>query len=392
MIKKFQWKLPSVLALATVLMACGGGDGDPPVPPARAIQSMVVVGDSLSDSGTFYAGPGTMRSFTVQGSEDEPNVLWVERIAAAHGLPPLCAAYQFTDEGFAPGAAGCRNHAVGGARIQNPIGDGQAPQLPILHQLHDAAAAGWSPATLLALDGGSNDAADLIKAYLEAPADGGAEFRALVAAMLPPSSDAGSESSMARAGVDYMRALAGELADSVVDTALDRGVDHVVIANIPAITLTPQFETTLARIEAEQGPHERAQAEALFEQWVNAFNSHLATRFADDTRVIVIDIASQFRDLVANPGNYDLSNVTVPLCGVNSITLYSWDECTAEALTPWTPDGAPANWWQRYLFADGFHPTPYGHRLMAEQVLEAMANAGWNAAPERLQQAAHAVR
>lgn len=65
------WKLPIVLAAIAVLSACGGGDDKNPL----GINTVKVVGDSLSDSGTFAGLPGQPRTFTVQGTADEPNVI-----------------------------------------------------------------------------------------------------------------------------------------------------------------------------------------------------------------------------------------------------------------------------------------------------------------------------
>ena len=59
----------------------------------------------------------------------------------------------------------------------------------------------------------------------------------------------------------------------------------------------------------------------------------------------------------------------------------SFAECTASALSATTPPaGAPSGsgWWQRYLFADGFQPTPYGHKLFADQVLDVLDDADWH--------------
>ena len=41
--------------------------------------------------------------------------------------------------------------------------------------------------------------------------------------------------------------------------------------------------------------------------------------------------------------------------------------------------GAPtgASWWQRFMFSDGFHPTPYGHQLFAEQVMDVLDEVDW---------------
>ena len=39
--------------------------------------------------------------------------------------------------------------------------------------------------------------------------------------------------------------------------------------------------------------------------------------------------------------------------------------------------GKTAGWWKSYAFSDGFHPTPYGHQLLAASVSRALARAGW---------------
>ena len=52
-----------------------------------------------------------------QGTSAEPYVLWVERIAQAYKLAPLCPVYKFNGTTFAPNSqAGCTNHAIGGGR------------------------------------------------------------------------------------------------------------------------------------------------------------------------------------------------------------------------------------------------------------------------------------
>ena len=40
------------------------------------------------------------------------------------------------------------------------------------------------------------------------------------------------------------------------------------------------------------------------------------------------------------------------------------------------PGKAPG-WWKSYAFSDGFHPTPFGHQLLAASVSRALARAGW---------------
>jgi phospholipase/lecithinase/hemolysin len=381
-------RLPA-LACALALSACGGGSDNTPKPPQ--IAAVKSVGDSLSDSGTFAGLPGQGRTFTVQGSSDEPYVVWVERIAKAYQLAALCPVYKPNADGtaFGPNSTpGCTNYAIGGARINNPASSGGNDMpLSIPRQLQDAAQAGWNPDDLLVIDGGGNDAADLVTAYLGAAADAGAAYQALLLTQLPPATvqdTLAAPGGPEIAGGLYMQALADTFADDIRAQALDKGAQRVVIANMPAVTYTPRFQYVLDQIAAAGGSAARAQAEALFKGWVDAFNQELASRFAQESRVRVIDIAALFSDMVQNPSSHGLNNVTLPVCGaawVTEVPLRSFADCTASALsaTP-PPPGGPAgsDWWQHYLFADSFHPTPYGHSLMADAVMQTLDAAQWH--------------
>jgi outer membrane lipase/esterase len=47
-------------------------------------------------------------------------------------------------------------------------------------------------------------------------------------------------------------------------------------------------------------------------------------------------------------------------------------------LTAAPPAGVSgAGWWKSYAFSDGFHPTPYGHQLLAQLISLSLARAGW---------------
>lgn len=58
---------------------------------------------------------------------------------------------------------------------------------------------------------------------------------------------------------------------------------------------------------------------------------------------------------------------------------YDIAQCTADWLDANAPaGGAPAaGWWKTYAFADGLHPTPRGHELMAQAVVKVLAAKGW---------------
>ncbi len=162
----------------------------------------------------------------------------------------------------------------------------------------------------------------------------------------------------------------------------------MLVSNVPPITYTPLFQNVLDQIAAASGggtagATARAQAEGLFKSWVNAFNQKLAANFASESRVKVFDLAGKFADQMTNPAKYGLSNVTLPVCGAEWVTVVpkrEFIQCTASALSATTPPpGAPAGtgWWQRYLFSDGFHPTPYGHQLFGDEVIKLLQTNNW---------------
>mgnify|MGYP000249343429 CR=1 FL=1 len=183
------WKLALLSSVvAAVLAACGGGGADQ-TSKVAGITSVKVMGDSLADSGVFKGIPTNGRIFSVQDSASEPNTLWTERIAALLGTPQLCNFFKYTGAPATPFAtvAGCSSYAVGGGRINNinpQTGAGASP-FSITYQLQVASAAGnYASSDLLLIDGGGNDAADLVGAYLGAAKDGGASFAAMTGTLI----------------------------------------------------------------------------------------------------------------------------------------------------------------------------------------------------------------
>jgi phospholipase/lecithinase/hemolysin len=402
--KSIKWKL-ALLATATaaIVAGCGGGSADPTSQRA-GITSVKVMGDSLSDSGTFKGIPGFGRMFSVQDSASEPNTVWTERIAALLGTPQLCSFFKFTGTTFIPNSVtGCTNFAVGGGRINNfdpASGAGNSP-LSITFQLQTASAAGnYKSSDLLLVDGGGNDAADLVGAYLGAGTDGGVGFARMAGTLLPPATLnpllAGGQTGLAQAGGLYMVALADMFYGSIKTTALDKGAEKVAVLNMPGITNTPRFQMALAGVAAAYGggtagATARGQAEALFKSWVEAFNARLATNVAGDKRIVLVDFYTAFNDQIANPAQYGLTNVTTPACPIvrdaqgqpvlsGGLPTYNFQTCTAAALSAMTPPpGATGgtNWWQTYAFSDGFHPTPLGYQLLSQLVAKSLSTAGW---------------
>lgn len=375
---RMQWV--AVAVSAAVLAACGGGGAD--TTPATAVTAVKVMGDSLADSGTFGL------KFTVQGAAPTgagSTAIWPERVAASYGRT-LCPHYVSAGGSFSA-KADCTNYAVGGGRINNFT----APTSPvsILQQLKDAGAAGYATGDLVLIDGGGNDAADLIGAYLGASRDGGKAYAALLGTVLDAATVnsllAGGATGMAQAGGAYMQALATQFAATIKAQTLDKGATRVAVLNMPGVTLTPKFRMVLASISAANGAAAAAQAQTLFDGWVQAFNAKLAAALAGDGRLTVVDFYASFKDQAEHPAQYAYTNVTTPACpatgvGSDGLPTYSFPTCTAAALSAMTPPAGAtggADWWKSYGFADSFHPTPFGHQLMGQLVSRSLSQAGW---------------
>lgn len=367
--------------VAAILSACGGGSYAP-------VTSVKVMGDSLADSGTFGL------KFTVQGAAATgagSTPVWPEIVNERSGLPELCAAYRQATAGFTT-AAGCTNYAIGGGRINYPL-DAASP-LSIRTQLARAATVhgSYTPQDLLLIDGGGNDAADLVGAYLGAQTPAGAAaYAALLSSVLGPATAAtllSQPGGAAAAGAQYMARLADLFFDAIKAQALDKGAQKVVVLNAPDITLTPRFAAVLGGVSQSFGGGAAGQAAAtqlqgLIRNWIGAFNTQLASRFNGVSSVAILDFYGVFTDQVTNPAKYGFTNVkdtACPVTGVGSDGLpsYSFPTCTASALSAKPPTGGTADWWKTYIFSDGFHPTPKGHELMADEVLKLVKAKGWN--------------
>ena len=359
-------------ALVTALLAACGGGGDD-------INNVKVVGDSLADSGTFGL------KFTVQGSAltgAGSTPIWPELIAADYGAT-LCPRYQYTGATGFKDNPGCGNYAVGGGLINNPA----APNSPISiqRQLQDLGAAGLSKRDLVLIDGGGNDIAALISAYLAGATDGGAAYAGILGTLLDATQVqtllSQGATGQAQAGGAYMQAMAQQFASTITRQVLDKGGKHVAVLNIPDVTLTPKFGFVLGAIEQAQGAEAAAQLKALFGRWVQVFNDTLATQFKDDKRVAVVDFNGALKDYAAHPSQYQLSNVTTPACPIvgqdasTGLPEYDFRTCSRGALSAMTPPAGATggvDWWKGYMFSDAFHPTPRGHQLMADMVRKAL--------------------
>jgi phospholipase/lecithinase/hemolysin len=259
-----------------------------------------------------------------------------------------------------------------------------------------AAGGAYSGSDLLLIDGGGNDIADMIGAYLKGASDGGAAFAALLA-----SNSVTATADPVASGNAYAVSLAKTFFASIKANAIDKGATHIAILNLPAVTKAPKIQEILdgvkksvndaaiaqgatAAAAATAAATKRAETEGLFLSWIAAFNTQLASSAADFSSVTtVVDFNTEMTAQVANPAQFGLTNATTPACpstGIDSTNLkkYNFETCTAAALSANPPTGVTdPNWWKTYAFSDSFHPTPQGHKLMAQLVNRSLISKGW---------------
>jgi phospholipase/lecithinase/hemolysin len=372
------WKGVALSLLASaVLVSCGGGDDD--APPVASVQTF---GDSLADSGTF----GGVRA-TIQGANSK---VYPELVAAAYGQNSDCNYFVFDGSSFAPNpTAGCNNYAVGGGRINGASGGLSAADPRNVGVQLDAATAGGNFAAddLLLIVGGGNDAADLVGAFLAAQQGSPTGYLTILGQLLSPAEVAQATKSatdLGAAGSLYMAALADRMTDLIRTKALAKGAERVAVLNLPAITLTPRFQLVLMGVEMQAGRATRLQLEGLFNGlWIDAYNARLKKNFQGSSSVTVIDANAAFVAWVANPTAYGLTNVTNTACpatgvGSDGLPTYTFPTCTESALAAAPPAGATgANWFQSWLFSDGFHPSQKGHQLVTEVITSRLKAVGW---------------
>jgi phospholipase/lecithinase/hemolysin len=378
--------------------ACGGGGGGgdavvaaptsvtapgPANAPAASaltgVSRLIVAGDSLVDVGTFGF------KFTVQDSASAVgNPVLPDLVAAAHGLAAGCS--HIVDSGTGGvvprGDSGCTNFAVGGGRIL----DGDGP-LNIRNQLGTVAASMiFRAGDLLLVEGGANDASDVAAGYLGSVGSrtGTLAFVAFLARRVETGDlidTIRGDDSLARSANLYMQEAADALADSITTNALDRGAPRVAVLNLPDLTITPRFSSAFERLVQEEGAADANAARDAVRAAIDAFNVRLQGRLGNDPRVVLVDLRTTVADQIARAALFGLTDAlhaACPVTGTNSAGLPQWtlQTCTSASLDAAVPAGAAPGWWKSWAFSDGFHPTPHGHRLLADSVNRALAARG----------------
>ena len=281
---------------------------------AQTFNSVVVFGDSLSDSGNIAQlnglPPGT--SFTTN-----PDPVWAEIVAQTFGASGTNS------------LAGGTNYAWGGACVdpnvacENPVATTQ-------QQINQHLSRGNAdPDTLYMIWGGVND----ISAVAE-------ETQGALDGTLKA----------AEAYVDQIRGLQ------------DVGARYVVVLNLPDVGKT---------INAQRaGPAAAAGLSAL----AQAYNEALDTGLSSLERgIIPVNVSILLDEIIENPENYGFTNIDEIACTPGSNPLRPGGGIESLVCGP-TDSGyfSPPKTDETYLFADGSHPSGPGHAAVASMVISTL--------------------
>ena len=188
---------------------------------------------------------------------------------------------------------------------------------------------------------------------------------ALVAGATADANAAGAAAGAAYAGgtgagiaLANMSTAGKELADAV-KSMLANGAKKIVVLNIPDASKTPYGVSA--------GP----QQQPLILAMTQSFNARLKAELAGVSGVLFIDAFAENQKQFATPAQFGLTNVTDKVCKVDNVTNPSGSSLFCN------PSNVIAGDTSRYLFADGVHPTPYGHKLLAQFVNKELVLAGW---------------
>jgi phospholipase/lecithinase/hemolysin len=437
------------LLTAAALAACGGNGssgGDQSLKTKFSAQ--VTFGDSLSDVGTYaVGGVAALKGgkFTINGDNTSISPVltgknWTELMAAQFGLPAPCAAVTGltgdASKGFSVPVtphAGCYGYAMGGSRVSEAVGPGNALTgsplgqltVPVKQQIanHLAVSGGkFKGDEVVFVMAGGNDVLVLLG---QLSADATKAGQAAFATSLVSQLAAGAPNPAAAAqaiglALQTESAKPGHTDASVVTAAVTAAVmagntnagnpavygpmvakaqadgatagNNYAAANGPALVakmggygaeLAGLVKTEIVGKGANyvvlnnlpdvastpSGKSQSASTQQLIAAMVDAFNAQLKAGVASEAKVLYVDMFTVSRDEVLNPAVYGLTNVTTPACGPNALGTTSL-ACNATN----TLSGVDVS---HYMFADDIHPTPYEYSLVARYVAEQMIVKGW---------------
>ena len=291
---------------------------------AASYSQAIVFGDSLSDSGNYFAqfGGMSMQPYETENVPSEPYAIgghhftngktWVEKLTQKMHIPTSGLPSEVSPGIF-------RNYAVGRSRARNVLLDGVFSEVNLTTQVDSFLTDEYDQApgaALYIIWIGSNDVADAL--FAPNPAE-------IIGASL--------QNTFVQIQRLYLH-----------------GARNFLILNMPNFALTPRVLDVVSVYPApvQEFLLQNITLASVGYNEALAGNLSLMQSVLPDMEVISLDIFSILNDMVANPETYDLDVVD--------------DAC----ITPDTQGNAYCSNWGRYLFWDAQHPTRQGHSIIAE--------------------------
>lgn len=331
-------------------------------------------GDSLTDSGAFAGNPdaGAGETFST-----DPGLVWSELLANSFSSTAIAN----NPNNINTSVTGT-NYAQGGAQVTSPIGIGQSISpslaLSVSTQLSNYLISNpiADSNALYSIWAGANDVF-----FNSIQVGGGLPIGAAIANLSISANELSSlVSQLAKAGAKYIivpnlpnigttpssvlsAISAAGAGNSGLSAALTIAVGVLAQpANLPAEQVAIQLQA-LAAAEIALGfpPNSLtavlAQVAGLSTGLTDSYNSALAAALASNSaNVIGIDVNTFLSEALANPLGFGLLNVTGVACGTPSAL-----PCTGTSLIAPGVENV-------FLFADGVHPTSFGHQIIAQYI------------------------
>lgn len=302
------------------------------------------------------------------------------------------------------GQQDCLDFAQGGARVSNPDGIGHyttdangnqvvaAMTIPVTGQIQNYLTQfrSFNKNQLITVLAGDNDIFVALQ-NVGAALDQAASQAVAQAQQQNPSLTAAQQQQIAAqardqaqpAAVNLAQAAVAQAADDLtgaVKTILSNGGQYVVVYTLPDFSTSPLGRSLYAGTGSPPAGYvcnnqDPSTACFLLSDLVHIFNQ----RMLDDLQgqsVKVVDGFSMFNQIMANPSQFGLNNITTPSCNLNQQPL---NQVTAGQsvlcnVTTLNQGADPQNSW---LFSDALYPTPAGYKIIANQSLQALTSFGW---------------
>ncbi|MGF1644346.1 MAG: autotransporter domain-containing protein [Thiotrichales bacterium] len=335
-------------------------------------------GDSLTDAGSFG------QRFTVN-----PGQVWAQELAALLGTSG--GAFGLFNPAAVPGTLvqplGGTNYAQGGARVTEFPGvppESLPGAIPLKNQVDTflGVTPAANPNALYAVWGGANDVffqAGLAGAGAITSAEAQTNIRTAAAALvqqigrlqasgaryvlMPNLPDIGKTPAVILQGIASAGAALGAPATTIQQA---QGAATLALRQ-ETTTAAQQTAAQQAAVAAAAGvlgvPASVIQGAADqvrtgFSGLANLYNLALNGAIAQSgLSVIPVNVTGLFNEVIANPAAFGITNVTAPACN------------TASAITCNAAVAGQLDTAQAYLFADGVHPTPEVHAILARAML-----------------------